>query len=143
MKEFLKLIKRLKFDKQHTIIILGFSLFIFYGLEKVEFRKIVLLGIILFAVFIYFNIDNIEDILDNFKKKKKDLITRHKNIKSDKEINIDKKIQNFKIKNPSFTKKAPKINKLKNYLKKLDDFIKVNYKEIIFSYGETLKKTLI
>ena len=93
-------------------------------------------------MFFYYNIDNIQDILDEFKNKKKELLKRHSNIKDTKDVKIDKKIQNFKVKNPKFVEKIPQFNKLNNYLKKLEDFIKVNYKEIIFSYGETSKKNI-
>lgn len=142
MEKFLKLIKRLKFDYQTLIIILGTSIFTYFVLEKIEFRKLILFFIIIASVFFYYNIDNIQDILDEFKNKKKELLKRHSNIKDTKDVKIDKKIQNFKVKNPKFVKKIPQFNKLNNYLKKLEDFIKVNYKEIIFSYGETSKKNI-
>ncbi len=144
MEQFLNKLSDLRFDKKNTIIYVGFSVLIYYFLEKVEFRKIVLLILIFIGVFFYFKKNEImrtsiqrdSRVTDNPKYNNKN------NIKANKRINIGNQIKNFKIKNDKFIDKIHKINNLEGVLEKLDKFIHVNYQEIVFSYGETSKKNL-
>lgn len=142
MKDFLKLFNNLKFDKHNLTIICGITIFIFFILEKIEFRKIILLLSVFCGVFFYYNKNNIVNLVENTKKEKEKVLSPFTNIKGEKNIDIEKKIVNFKLKNSDFSDKIFKLNKLNKFLKRLEDFIKVNYKEIVFSYGDTTKKNL-
>lgn len=142
MVDLLKLFEQLKYDKHKLTLICGITAFIFYILEKIEFRKIILLVIIFSGVFLYLSKEKINKLIDDKSEKIKKNLRPFNNVKGEKKIDIPKKIINFKLKNPDFSDKVFKINELDSLLKKLEDFIKVNYKEIIFSYGETNKRNI-
>ena len=136
----LKLITRLKYDKKKLVILLGISIIGFFILERIEFRKIILLILILVGVFSYYMKDDYLDEVNNNKEEFKNKLLNRGQTKTDKEVNMKNILNDFKVKNPKFNDKIYKINQLEQYLDDLKDFIKVNYKEIIFSYGETAKK---
>jgi hypothetical protein len=121
-----------KYDKTKLITYLGISLFIFFFLEKVEFRKIALIVIVFIGVFYYYNSNEI----------KEELITSNPlSSHSGKDISINdksvnKNIQKTKITNPELAQKVD-LDKLDNQLKAIKQFIKVNVREIIKNVGNS------
>ena len=124
-----------KYDKKILITYLGISLFIFFFLEKVEFRKIALIVIVFIGVFYYYNSDEI----------KEELIAANPLLShSGKDISItdktiNKNIQKIKITNPELTQKVD-LDKLDTQLKEIKQFIKINVSEIIQNIGNTTFK---
>ena len=124
----LKLITRLKYDKKKLVILLGISIIGFFILERIEFRKIILLILILVGVFSYFMKDDFLDEVNNNKEEFKNKLLNRGQTKTDKEVNMKNILNDFKVKNPKCNDKIYKINQLEQYLDDLKDFIKVNYK---------------
>ena len=85
-----------KYDKTKLITYLGISVFIFFFLEKVEFRKIALIIIVFIGVFYYHNSDDIKEELTSMNPLSKPS-TNNISI-NDKTVN--KNIQKTKITNP-------------------------------------------
>jgi len=121
-----------KYDKTKLIIYLGITLFIFFFLEKVEFRKIGLIIIIFVGVFIY---NSYDDIVDNFKDQNAASLSSSHSIHVD-DKHINKHVQKLKITNNDLTQKVD-IDKLNISLKHIKKFIKINVKEIIQNVGNS------
>ena len=121
-----------KYDKTKLITYLGISIFIFFFLEKVEFRKIALIIIVFIAVFYYYNSDEIKEELTSANPSVNPS-TNHINI-NDKTVN--KNIQKTKLTNPELAQKVD-LDKLNNQLKDIKQFIKVNVREIIQNVGNS------
>lgn len=121
-----------KYDKKKLIIYLGITLFIFFFLEKVEFRKIGLIIIVFVSVFIY---NSYDDVVDNFKDNHITSNTASKTIHVD-DKHINKHLQKLKITNNDLTQKVD-IDKLNISLKHIKKFIKINVKEIIQNVGNS------
>ena len=121
-----------KYDKTKLITYLGISVFIFFFLEKVEFRKIALIIIIFIGVFYYYNNNEIKEELTSSNPLAKQS-TKNINI-DDKSIN--KNIQKIKITNPELSQNVD-LNKLDKQLKEIKKFIKINVREIIQNIGNT------
>ena len=127
MNVFLTLIGNLqhiaKYDKTKIIIYIAMALFIYYFMEKIEFRKIALLILIFVGVFFYFNK---ETITETMKNKKSDL------------NNIENKIQKMKI-TQNGLKQEIDIDKLRDIVEKIGKFIKINTNEIKQKIGNSSK----
>ena len=127
MSLFLTLIGNLqhiaKYDKTKIIIYCAVALFMYYFMEKIEFRKIALLILIFVGVFFYFNK---EKISENMKNKKTDL------------DNIENKIQKIKI-TQNGLKQEVDIDKLRDVIEKIGKFIKINTNEIKQKIGNSSK----
>ena len=112
-----------KYDKTKFIIYSAIALFIYFFMEKIEFRKIGLLILIFVGVFFYFNQ---ETITENMKNEKPEL------------DDIDKKIQKMKI-TQSGIKQSVDIDKIKSITEKIGKFIKINTNEIKQKMGNSSK----
>lgn len=121
-----------KYDKTKLITYLGISVFIFFFLEKIEFRKIALIILVYICVFYYHNSDEIKEELTSTNLASK-LSTNDINI-NDKSVN--KNIQKTKLTNPELAQKVD-LDKLNSQLKEIKNFIKVNVREIIQNMGNT------
>jgi hypothetical protein len=121
-----------KYDKTKLVIYLGITLFIFFFLEKIEFRKIGLIIAIFIGVFIY---NSYEDIAEGFKEQNPLRNESSSYIEID-DKHIDKHIQKIKITNNDLTQEVD-IDKITTSLKKIKKFIKINVKEVIQTIGNT------
>ena len=128
---FLLLLKRLqhiaKYDKTKLIIYSSITLGLFFFMEKIEFRKIVLLIMIFIGVFFYFNRETFINTNDINKDNK----------------TVENKLQKIKITQPNLIQKV-NIDKIYENLKEIEMFIKVNIlEEIIHNKQNIIYKNLV
>ena len=121
-----------RYDKTKLVLYVGITLFIFFFLEKIEFRKIGLIIIIFIGVFIYYSYD---DIMDGFKGKNP-LIKESLSTIEIEDKHIDKHIQKIKITNNDLTQEVD-IDKINTSLKAIKKFININVKEVIQTIGNS------
>lgn len=115
-----------KIDNSKLIIYFGISVFIYYFLEKIEIRKIVLIIVIFCCVFFYYTNDKTSN--------------KPFNNNSEASNKLEAKIQQLKNTNPQL-KENVNIEKLNQDIKKIETFIKVNIKEQIPTSSSFLNKT--
>lgn len=129
------------FDNKNIIIYSSITLFIFYILEQIEFRKISLFVLIFVSVFSYYNSNTIKDKFIDYSNTS-NVLNNKNNINKLEELdekikdnNLVNKIKKIKVLDKNFINNVPKFDTLEHNINQIKKFIKINTKKLITNLG--------